>query len=70
MAGSRSGVRWCATRLSVLRTAGPSWFGTEGDVAGQHRVAGFRLNGRLVDDLTIAYADVMAGGELMFELER
>jgi len=42
---------------------------TEGDVARQHRVARVRLNGRQVDGLSIAYADLMAGGELVFELE-
>jgi predicted alpha-1,2-mannosidase len=42
---------------------------TEGDVATQHRVARVRLNNRLIDGLSIAYADVMAGGELVFELE-
>lgn len=42
---------------------------TEGDVANQHRVARVRLNSRLIDGLSISYADVMAGGELVFELE-
>lgn len=60
-------VRHAAIRLE---NGGTFVVRTEVDVAGQHRVAGFRLNGRLVDDLTIAYADVMAGGELVFELER
>jgi predicted alpha-1,2-mannosidase len=42
---------------------------TEGDVARQHRVARVRLNDREVHQLSISYADVMAGGELVFVLE-
>ena len=42
---------------------------TEGDVERRHRVARVRLNNRGLDRLSIAYADLMAGGELVFELE-
>ncbi|MDA1094355.1 MAG: GH92 family glycosyl hydrolase [Acidobacteria bacterium] len=42
---------------------------TEGDVERQHRVARVWLNNRQVDGLSIAYDDVMAGGELVFELQ-
>jgi putative alpha-1,2-mannosidase len=52
-----------------LENGGTFVIRTEGDVARQHRVARVRLNGRQVDGLSIAYADLMAGGELVFELE-
>lgn len=52
-----------------LENGGEFVIRTEGDVANQHRVARVRLNDHLFDGLSIAYADVMAGGELVFELE-
>ena len=42
---------------------------TEGDVERRHRVARVRLKNREVDRFSIAYADMMAEGELVFELE-
>jgi predicted alpha-1,2-mannosidase len=42
---------------------------TEGDVATRHRVRRVRLNNREVIGLSIGYSDIMAGGELVFELE-
>lgn len=42
---------------------------TDGDVATKHRVSRVRLNDREVSTLSIGYADIMAGGELVFELE-
>ncbi|MEO2198027.1 MAG: GH92 family glycosyl hydrolase [bacterium] len=52
-----------------LENGGTFVIRTEGDAARQHRVARVRLNGRQVDGLSIAYADLMAGGELVFELQ-
>lgn len=42
---------------------------TKGDAERQHRVARVWLNNRPVNGLSIAYSDVMAGGELVFELQ-
>ena len=52
-----------------LENGGTFVIRTTGDVARQHRVARVWLNGRAIDGLSIAYADLMAGGELVFELE-
>jgi predicted alpha-1,2-mannosidase len=52
-----------------LENGGTFVIRTEGDVERKHRVARVRLNNRVIDGLSIAYADVMAGGELVFELE-